>query len=920
MKTPPHSLLAALLALALPYSLSAKDLSPPDPAKNPESALMLTGDWLPEDTHQIDYSKLPKIPSEHVVVCDVRAQKGVNQHNYLIHHKGQFYIMWSDGPAKEDRVGQRVKFATSPDGLDWSEPEYMTPIPPGSGPDSPHNNTRTDKGHRWISRGFWEREGELYALVSFDEAAGFFGPGLELHAFQLQADGSWKDTGVIAKNAINNFPPKKISTGDWMMSRRPYNYKDTETHFMVGGVKSIDDWESYPVLGTNSELAAEEPLWWMLPDKGLMALFRDNRRSGYIYRSFSTDDGRTWSKPIQTNFPDARSKIHGFQLADGRYVLVSNSNPRKRDPLTLAISDGGMVFNKLGWLVGNRHVDYPHSMQHGEHLYVAFAGFKETVEVLKIRISDLDFEMPDNVELPEPLPDLADVVAADRDWIDLGVNGTSVHLACHLEVPPAGERASLVLATNKGDGRVTVGVDAESRLFTEVYEGHKTGPALTPGDKVSLLLKLNARQPEPDQLFVQLGDAGTIPTPADTAEGWALVNATGSSEANLSKLIPRGDSAKPAFSQVRIATSYEKLAATEPLPLTTTHWPWQLWGDPASMHLALPAPEDPKLAHLAWPKIVTTPKGTVVLASSAGVGHNRGGSGLVVARSTDAGDTFSEPQLLCYFPDDDERYRDCGNMALGTAEDGSLVLLAMAFTPETHSTILGWRSTDEGQTWTRTDTSHLDENQTGSTYGHVIQVPGKGLAVFGHYRLPSPDAPGIWMSMSTDNGQSWGPAQKITGGDYVEPAFTFADNKFIGLLRVREDQRFYDQAVSENYGETWSIERTVIRVPEGQKGSQPSPFITVDPSDPNKLYALQSIRGGLEDTRGRVNLWSASAKDLDWEMEGPVFAIPNTLKVMVDWSYPWMTPIGDGNWKLVFYAGDKMGANSIYGMTLNLNE
>jgi predicted neuraminidase len=72
-----------------------------------------------------------------------------------------------------------------------------------------------------------------------------------------------------------------------------------------------------------------------------MALFRDNRRSGFLYRSFSTDDGRTWSRPVRTNFPDATSKVHGLRLSDGRYVLVSNANPKKRDPLTIAVSDGG---------------------------------------------------------------------------------------------------------------------------------------------------------------------------------------------------------------------------------------------------------------------------------------------------------------------------------------------------------------------------------------------------------------------------------------------------------------------------------------------------------------------------------------------------------------------------------------------------
>lgn len=382
-----------LMFLSLSSFLLAEDqASRPHPVRNPNSPLMLFAEWVPENTHQINFADLPRVPSTHVVINDVRAEQGVNQHNYLAHYADRFWAMWSDGPGIEDRVGQRVKFATSPDGLDWSKPDYLTPIPPGSSPGSPHYGTRTDKGFRWISRGFWQRGDELYALASLDEAAGFFGPSLELHAFRLTSaeQGTWEDAGVIADDTINNFPPKQIPTGEWMMSRRPHDYKQKGVHFLVGGIKSIDDWNSFSVLGSDSELAAEEPLWWVLPDNNLLALFRDNRRSGFLYRSFSTDNGRTWTKPVQTNYPDATSKLHGLRLSDGGYVLVSNANPKKRDPLTIAISKDGMVFDKLGYLVGDRHVDYPHVIEHEGHLLIAFAGGKRSVEILKVKISDLE--------------------------------------------------------------------------------------------------------------------------------------------------------------------------------------------------------------------------------------------------------------------------------------------------------------------------------------------------------------------------------------------------------------------------------------------------------------------------------------------------------------------------------------------------
>lgn len=361
-----------------------------DLLKDPNSSIMLAGEWVPDDTHKIDYDKLPRVPANYRVVNDVHQSRGVNQHNYLAWYAGRYWCMWSDGPGVEDRVGQRVKYATSPDGLNWTFPEFMTPPPAGSERNG-YYGTRTNKGFRYIARGFWEREDGFYALASLDEAADFFGPGLQLRGYKLDTTKwQWVDIGVIADNAINNFAPTRIGTGEWMMSRRKYDYVKSGVEFMIGGKDKITDWKSFPVMGSADELTAEEPCFWMLPDSNLVALFRDNKGSGFLYRSFSSDDGRTWSKPVRTNFPDARSKFAETKLKDGRYVVVSNANPAKRDPMVISISNDGVVFDKMIYLTGGRHIDYPHVIEHDGYLLIAFAGEKQSVEVMKVRIADLD--------------------------------------------------------------------------------------------------------------------------------------------------------------------------------------------------------------------------------------------------------------------------------------------------------------------------------------------------------------------------------------------------------------------------------------------------------------------------------------------------------------------------------------------------
>ncbi len=366
----------------------------PHPEKNPESSLMLKGDWVPENPEKIDFSNLPQVKSEHSTVSDVRYAWGnkINQHNYLVYFDNRFWAMWSDGPGVSrrndpvahrdlvpghDRPGQMVSYSTSKDGVNWSEPRYLTDPP------------FTD-GFGWIARGFWVRDGKLLALATLYNAPGYTGEGLQLHAYEMIPGKSreWKHKGLVYDNAMNNFPPKRLPNGEWMMSRRD---SKGNVYMLRGGSKNFNTWKSFPIINyQDDEVNAEEPYWLILPDNNLVAFFRDNKRSGFLFRSFSTDNGGSWSRPVRTNFPDATSKFSALRLKDGRYILVSNSNPQRRDPLTIAVSDDGLVFTKMGYLVGGRHIDYPHVIEQDGFIYVAFAGAKQTVEVLKIPVSELD--------------------------------------------------------------------------------------------------------------------------------------------------------------------------------------------------------------------------------------------------------------------------------------------------------------------------------------------------------------------------------------------------------------------------------------------------------------------------------------------------------------------------------------------------
>ncbi|WP_068131562.1 sialidase family protein [Roseimaritima ulvae] len=318
----------------------------------------------------------------------------------------------------------------------------------------------------------------------------------------------------------------------------------------------------------------------------------------------------------------------------------------------------------------------------------------------------------------------------------------------------------------------------------------------------------------------------------------------------------------------------------------------------------VPAPDQSRYQHLSWPKVIAASDGTIVTAFIAGRKHVNGDGCPAVSLSRDGGESFSSPRILKHF-DSSMRYQHGANLALGKATDGALVLMVMAFTDDLRNNIYGWRSEDHGATWARTDTSALGQNRTGSVFGHVFSVPGKGLAVCGHFRKPKGD--GVWIAYSKDHGKSWGPPHVITTRKFFEPAFVFASGRLLGLVR-ENSAHAYHQYISDDLGESWRFHPKVI---QGDAAVvHPSPFVVVDPANPGRLLVLQSERSD----KREIYLWQADVDTLRWRRRGLLVAQPDAE----DFGYPWMTHLGGNDWFVVYYGGEKDGPNSIYGMKITI--
>lgn len=343
--------------------------------------------------------------------------------------------------------------------------------------------------------------------------------------------------------------------------------------------------------------------------------------------------------------------------------------------------------------------------------------------------------------------------------------------------------------------------------------------------------------------------------------------------------------------------------------------------DGGRVRIAVNPPDDARFAHLSWNKALRTAKGTLVLAYIAGRFHGDHGGGCpAVSRSTDGGGTFSRPKVLREFgPGRD--YSASGNLALGVAADGALVLLAMAYTGSQANNIFGWRSADDGLSWTPVDTSNLGPNKTGSVFGNILPLAGRGLAGFGHYRAGAqPYTRGIWMALSANDGRTWGAPRRISDVLAVEPLVLQTGSRLLGFFRGGGGlggRQFV--AVSDDLGETWRIELSVLAAAEPAAARLAAPFAVENPNRPGEILILTTERAAAGNTPGRIWLWRGNAQQLDWQRQRVLLEFPRVPgDPHTDFGYPWLVYLGGRRWLMFYYHGRSRGFCPLWVTELEL--
>ena len=104
---------------------------------------------------------------------------------------------------------------------------------------------------------------------------------------------------------------------------------------------------------------------------------------GWLVRTESHDQGRTWSDGTDSEFPNPNAAIDFLRLRNGHHLLVFNDSHSDRTPLTVAIStDGARTFPHRRDLVADPKGDYgyPTAIQtRDDRVHVVFTSDERTV-------------------------------------------------------------------------------------------------------------------------------------------------------------------------------------------------------------------------------------------------------------------------------------------------------------------------------------------------------------------------------------------------------------------------------------------------------------------------------------------------------------------------------------------------------------
>jgi predicted neuraminidase len=202
-------------------------------------------------------------------------------------------------------------------------------------------------------------------LVSRGEAKGTYvmqGTALIYRLISRDQGKTWESKEVFSgkRGSFCRHPIRILSNGDWIFPMY-YSFDHENPALSHGEDYSVvrissdrgNTWTEYPV----PESRGRVHMSIVETGPGKCAAFFRSRLADFIYRSCSSDYGKTWTVPLPTELPNNNSSIHAIGLKSGLIAVVYNpwkkditdpktgTRPKMRNSISIALSeDGGETF------------------------------------------------------------------------------------------------------------------------------------------------------------------------------------------------------------------------------------------------------------------------------------------------------------------------------------------------------------------------------------------------------------------------------------------------------------------------------------------------------------------------------------------------------------------------------------------------